>query len=167
MNTQLCFKLLVEWQIAYGQTSIFLPFRVIIDLKLSGREKDQRRILVSIEDLASDQQCASWSLIPSWYESDNGMRPNQIPNQKKQPLYLLFVELLLHLTIYLRNGCSTWLESAFLKVKTVRNLGKILPKNISYLPGGSSNILSNTPGRPWIPAPVQFVYWLRYACFHK
>ena len=166
MNTQLCFKLLVEWQIAYGQTSIFLPFRVIIDLKLSGREKDQRRILVSIEDLASDQHCASWSLS-SWYKSDHGMRPNQISNRKKQPLYLLFVELLLHLTIYLRNGCSTRLESAFLKVKTVRNFRKTLPKNSSYLPGGSSNILSNTPGRPWIPAPVQFVYWLRYACFHK
>ena len=63
VNTHLCFKLLIEWLTNYGQTCIFLLFRVILDWKLSGREKGQCRILVSIEDLALHQQCASWSLI--------------------------------------------------------------------------------------------------------
>ena len=47
--------------------------------------------------------------------------------------------------------------------EAVRYLGKILPENISDLPGGSSNILSSLrcPSRmPWKPMPVQFVYWL-------
>ena len=51
--------MLIEKQITYGQTSAFLSFGVILDLKLFGGEKDQSRILVSIEDLASDQQYAS------------------------------------------------------------------------------------------------------------
>ena len=46
-------------QTTYGQIWMFLPFRVILDLKLSGREQSQSRILVSIEDLALDRQCAS------------------------------------------------------------------------------------------------------------
>ena len=50
VNTHLCFKLFIEWQITYGQTSIFLPLGEIIELKLSGTEKDQSWILVSIED---------------------------------------------------------------------------------------------------------------------
>ena len=33
VNAHLCFKLFVEWQIAYGQTSISLPFRGIYTLK--------------------------------------------------------------------------------------------------------------------------------------
>ena len=41
VNTHLCFKLFIECQITYGQSPIFLPFGVIIDLKLSGREKYQ------------------------------------------------------------------------------------------------------------------------------
>ena len=59
VNTHLCFKLFVEWQIAYGQTLIFRTFGVIVDIKLSGREKDQLQILISIKDLGSEQQRAS------------------------------------------------------------------------------------------------------------
>ena len=34
LMTILCFKLLIEWQTTYGQTWIFLPFGVILELKL-------------------------------------------------------------------------------------------------------------------------------------
>ena len=83
VNTHLCYNVFVEWQIAYGQTSIFLPFRVIIDLKLSGKEKDQLQMLISIKDLGSEQQCESRSLISSWNELDHGIRHKQISNRKK------------------------------------------------------------------------------------
>ena len=68
-------------QTTYGQIWMFLPFRVILDLKLSGREQSQSRILVSIEDLALDRQCASWSLISSYNELDGGMRHNYLKNR--------------------------------------------------------------------------------------
>ena len=41
MNTHLCFKLFIEWQISSAQASMFLPFGVILVLKLSGMEKGQ------------------------------------------------------------------------------------------------------------------------------
>ena len=41
----------------------------------------QNRILVCIEDLALDQQCASWSLISSKNELDRGMRYNYPKNR--------------------------------------------------------------------------------------
>ena len=88
----------------------------------------------------------------------------------KKNLYVCYLSnLQQHSTAYRGNGCSTRLDSTFLKVKAVPYLGKTLPKNIN-LPGGSSNILSNlrcTPRRPWKPMSVQFVYWLCYVCFNK
>ena len=62
---------------------VFLPFGVIIDLKLSGKEKDHLQMLISIKDLGSEQQCESWSLISSWNELDHGIRHKQISNRKK------------------------------------------------------------------------------------
>ena len=47
-NSHLCFKLLIEWQITYGQTWVFLRFGVILDLKLSGNKKGHSRFLVTI-----------------------------------------------------------------------------------------------------------------------
>ena len=55
MNTHLYFKLFFEWQISSAQASMFLPFGVILVLKLSGMERGQSHTLVSIEDLESDQ----------------------------------------------------------------------------------------------------------------
>ena len=129
---------------------------VFIDLKLSGWDKDLLQILVSMDDLGSDQQCASWSLILSWNESDHGMRHNQISNWKKTT----FISIICQTSAafdHIRNGCSTRLGSAFPKVKAIRYFGKTLPKNLFYLQLGSGNILSNlrcTPWRPWIPIYV-------------
>ena len=80
---------MLEWQITYGQTSIFLPLEVILDLKLSGREKGQSRIPVSTKDLALDPQYASWLLISSLNKSDCGMRHNYLKNRMhlEEPRY--------------------------------------------------------------------------------
>ena len=45
--------------------NLHIPRLLILDSRLSGMEKGQSRIPVSIEDLALNQQCASLSLISS------------------------------------------------------------------------------------------------------
>ena len=110
-------------------------------LKTLWKEKVSSRPLVSMEDLASDKQRASWSLISSQNKSECGMRHNSPKNRRdleknalqqveyiqwkefikcrivKNNIYIYyFLTLQQYPTTCQGNGCSTRLDSFFVKV---------------------------------------------------
>ena len=142
----------------------------------------QSRILVSIEDLALDQQCASWSLISSKNKLDRGMRYNYPKNRMdlertvvQQMEYIQWREITKFrivksnlVSAICRLNSSIWPHTEKMAVrlnwtpfswrsewKAIRYLGKILPENTSDLPKGSSKILINLRCPPRrLPMPV-------------
>ena len=180
------------------QTSIFLSFGVILDLKLSGREKGQSRITI---EYGNHRGLNIWSTvwkliiniilerIRAWYAKQVSKEQNEFRRNCGTKIeYIQWREFTKFWNVKI-PFCFVDLTAAFDRIprkwlfdsirlyfpegnilKAVRYRGKTLPENISDLPGGSSNIPSNLrcpPRRPWKSMPVQFVYWLRYACFHE